>query len=40
METGVPEPKTWAMLIMGFGLMGLLGVRKARKNRLGVFAQG
>jgi hypothetical protein len=34
MESGVPEPKTWAMLIVGFGLMALMGVRKARKDRL------
>ena len=28
METGVPEPKTWAMLAIGFGLMALLGVKR------------
>jgi hypothetical protein len=30
METGVPEPRTWAMLAMGFGLMALLGVKRKR----------
>jgi hypothetical protein len=27
---GVPEPSTWAMMALGFGLMGLLGYRKTR----------
>jgi hypothetical protein len=26
----VPEPSTWAMMGLGFGLMGLLGYRKTR----------
>jgi hypothetical protein len=26
----VPEPATWAMLLIGFGLMGFLGYRKTR----------
>jgi hypothetical protein len=30
MQTGVPEPRTWAMLAIGFGLMALLGVRRKR----------
>lgn len=30
----VPEPSTWAMALGGFGLLGLLGWRKARTNRL------
>jgi hypothetical protein len=34
----VPEPKTWAMLILGFGLMGLMGAKKVRKDRLGMLA--
>jgi hypothetical protein len=34
METGVPEPSQWAMLLTGFGLIGLMGFRKARKERL------
>lgn len=33
METGVPEPKTWAMLLLGFGLMAFVGARK-RTQRL------
>jgi hypothetical protein len=38
MTSGVPEPKTWALMALGFGLMAMLGVRKARKDRLGVIA--
>jgi hypothetical protein len=34
MQSGVPEPSTWAMLAIGFGLMGLLGFR--RRGRLAV----
>jgi hypothetical protein len=33
MESGVPEPSTWAMLMAGFGLLGLAGWRK-RQGRL------
>jgi PEP-CTERM motif len=33
----VPEPSTWALLASGFGLVGLLGMKR-RKNRLGEFA--
>jgi hypothetical protein len=32
MTTGVPETKTWAMLILGFGLMAFMGVRKRRER--------
>jgi hypothetical protein len=28
----VPEPSTWAMLVAGFGLMGLVGYRKTRSG--------
>ena len=28
MQTGVPEPQTWAMLVLGFGVLALLGVRR------------
>jgi hypothetical protein len=36
METAaVPEPSTWAMLGLGFGLLAFIGVRK-RKDRLSV----
>jgi hypothetical protein len=37
-SSAIPEPRTWAMLILGFGLMALMGVRKARRNRLASFA--
>ena len=30
MQTGVPEPRTWAMLVIGFSLMAFLGVRRKR----------
>jgi hypothetical protein len=33
MESGVPEPSTWAMLISGFGLLALTGWRR-RQSRL------
>ena len=38
MTTGVPEPKTWAMLGIGFGLMALLSAKKVRKDRLATIA--
>jgi hypothetical protein len=28
---GVPEPSTWAMMLVGFGLLGLVGMRKTRE---------
>jgi hypothetical protein len=34
LTTGVPEASTWAMLVAGFGLMALLGVRRSRRDRL------
>jgi PEP-CTERM motif len=37
MTTGVPEPKTWAMLIIGFGLMAVAGVRRRIRNRLAMY---
>jgi hypothetical protein len=36
--TAVPEPKTWAMLILGFGMMAFMGARKVRKDRLAAIA--
>jgi hypothetical protein len=36
-STAVPEPKTWAMLALGFVAMAAMGWRK-RVNRLGMFA--
>jgi hypothetical protein len=38
MESGVPEPKTWAMLLLGFGMMAFMGARKVRKDRLASIA--
>jgi PEP-CTERM motif len=39
MEAGaVPEPGTWALMGVGFGLMALFGVKRARKDRLATFA--
>jgi hypothetical protein len=32
----VPEPSTWAMGLLGFGGLGLMGWRKSRTNRLVV----
>jgi hypothetical protein len=36
MTSGVPEPKTWAMLAIGFAFLGFAGLR--RKSRLSRFA--
>lgn len=33
-SSAIPEPRTWAMLALGFGLMGLMGFKRARTNRL------
>lgn len=33
MQAIVPEPSTWAMMAIGFGLLGFLGVRKSRQAR-------
>jgi hypothetical protein len=39
MQAGaIPEPKTWAMLILGFGMMAFMGARKVRKDRLASLA--
>ena len=37
MTSGVPEPKTWAMVLVGFAFLGFAGYRR-RINRLGEFA--
>jgi hypothetical protein len=34
--TAVPEPKTWAMLLLGFGLLGLVGFKRKRAQRLAI----
>lgn len=37
MQAGaIPEPSQWAMLMAGFGLMGLLGYRRARTGRFAI----
>jgi hypothetical protein len=32
----IPEPRTWMMMLLGFGLLGLIGARKQRRQRLAV----
>lgn len=32
METGVPEPSTWALLVAGFALIGAFGVRRRHRG--------
>ena len=34
MESGVPEPSTWALLLAGFGVLSMLGIRKRTGHRL------
>jgi hypothetical protein len=36
MESGVPEPSTWAMLALGFGFLSFFGMRKARSPRTAI----
>lgn len=36
MTTGVPEPSTWAMVLAGFGLLSMLGMRKRARQPLAV----
>jgi hypothetical protein len=31
MQSGVPEASTWAMLIAGFSLLGLVGYRRRQR---------
>jgi hypothetical protein len=33
-ETTIPEPSTWAMMLLGFSGLGFLGYRKARMGKL------
>ncbi len=32
-ESGVPEPATWAMMLLGFAGLGLAGYRRAKSGR-------
>jgi hypothetical protein len=32
LEIGVPEPATWAMMLLGFAGLGLAGYRRARTD--------
>lgn len=34
--TPVPEPRTWAMMLLGFAGLGFLGYRKVRRGTLAV----
>jgi hypothetical protein len=38
MQSGVPEPSTWALAAIGFGLMGLIGFRRRARPGRGSFA--
>lgn len=41
MQTGVvPEPATWAMMAIGFAVLGLVGVRRRRGPRLSILPEG
>jgi hypothetical protein len=33
-QSAIPEPRTWALLLLGFGLMAFMGVRKRRSQRV------
>jgi hypothetical protein len=33
-SSAIPEPRTWAMLLLGFGMMAFVGVRKRRGQRV------
>ena len=35
-SNGVPEPSTWAMMLLGFGGLGFLAYRKAQKGNAGT----
>lgn len=37
MQSGIPEPKTWAMLVLGFGIMSLMaGFKRKREARFAI----
>jgi hypothetical protein len=32
-SSAIPEPRTWAMMGLGFGLMAFMGYKRSRKTR-------
>jgi len=34
--TAIPEPRTWAMLAIGFGLMAAMGFKRSRTARFAL----
>ena len=36
--SSVPEPSTWAMLILGFASIGFMAYRRSRKNTMAITA--
>jgi PEP-CTERM motif len=36
MASGIPEPKTWMMALVGFGLLGAIGWRRAKTARYAI----
>jgi len=37
-SSAIPEPKTWAMFLLGFGAMALMGAKKVRRSRYAIEA--
>lgn len=36
MTSGVPEPKTWSMMLLGFGMLAFVAARKRRNQRYAI----